>query len=66
MPIPGLCDTYEFADWVKVEYRKAGRPVLAVRPEHSGLLTVLFTSKYHAPDPNESLAKVLAEAEEMP
>lgn len=47
MPVPGLIDTYAFADWMKVDYKKAGSPVMLVRPENGGLLTVLFTSKNH-------------------
>lgn len=42
MPIPGLIDTYAFADWMKVNYAKAGRPLLFIKPENGGLLTVAF------------------------
>jgi hypothetical protein len=47
MPIPGLIDTYAFADWMKVEYRKAGRPQLLVTPENGGLLQVDFLPAPH-------------------
>lgn len=40
MPIPGLTNTYAFADWLKVEYKKAGRPQLLVTPENGGLLQI--------------------------
>lgn len=55
MPIPGLTDTYAFADWMKAEYVKAGRPVMTVRPESGGLLTVLFTSTHHDKDHTDTV-----------
>lgn len=64
MPVPGLIDTYAFADWMKVDYKKAGSPVMLVRPENGGLLTVLFTSKNHGD--GGSLDRVIAEVEDMP
>lgn len=42
MPIPGLTGPHTFADWMKVDYAKAGRPTLLVTPENGGLLSVSF------------------------
>jgi hypothetical protein len=63
MPIPGLTGANEFSNWMKIDYARAGRPAMSVRPEHGGLLTVIFTSKYHA---EKTLDQAIAEAEEMP
>lgn len=47
MPIPGLEDTYSFANWMKVEYVKAGRPQLLITPENGGLLQIDFIPAPH-------------------
>jgi hypothetical protein len=61
MPVPGLIDTYAFADWMKVQYAKAGRPVMVVTPEAGGLLTVSFgkpaVTRQFADQINDELAE---------
>lgn len=40
MPCPGLTDVYEFGEWLKVGYAKAGHPRLNIKSENGGLITV--------------------------
>lgn len=68
MPIPGLEDTYTFANWLKVDYAKAGRPLMLVTPENGGLLTIDFLpkGKHIALTPKDTLDRAIALAEEAP